>query len=189
MLCCMVPKGVRKLADRGKGLFSGRLASYCNLCSLYALFLFECDTLSATARVCPWSHSVSDLSRAVRDFKGNRLMRRLRSSVLRRYRDEGLNPDDFCFAIDDTANPKYGKGCFRVGRWRGSKGNYYGQKVLVVSMVDIKRGFAIPLSYAFIPKKESEDYRSGLELSLELLQEIIDSGFPRLHVKIGRAHV
>jgi hypothetical protein len=182
MLSCTVPTGVRKLSDRTKDLFNGRLESYCNLCAFYSLFLFGFDTLSSTVRGCPWSHSVSDLSRAVLGFNGNRFMKRLRASVLRKYKGEELNPEDFCFAVDDTDNPKYGKSIFRQGKWHGSKGPYQGQKVLVVVMVDIKRGFAIPLAYAFVPKKEDPEYRSGLELALELLEEILSSGFPKLHV-------
>jgi len=170
------------LADRYKDLTVGRLACYNNLCALIQLFLFSHDTLSETVRNTPWTHSVSDLSRAVHDFNGNRFMRRYRESILRKYKGIPMNPDDFCFAIDDTDNPKYGKNTYRNGRWRSSKGPYIGQKILVVALVDIKRGFSIPLSYAFVPKKDDPEYKSGLDLSVELLSEILVAGFPRLKV-------
>jgi hypothetical protein len=182
MLNCTVPKGIRRLADATKDLFAGRLGSYCNLCAIFALFLFNYKTMSALARGCPWSHSVSDLSRAVKDFNGNRFMRRMRSSILRKYGGKSLDAKDFCFAVDDTDNPKYGKGIYRQGKWRGSKGKYQGQKVLVIVLVDIKRRFAIPLSFAFVAKKDDPEYKSGLDLALELFEGILESKFPKLNV-------
>lgn len=181
MLNCSICGGIRKLSDRVKDIFSGRLASYSNSCAIFSFFLLGCMSLCELVRRCPWSHSVSDLSRAVEGFEGNRFMRRLRNSILRHYKG-ALNPNDFCFAIDDTDNPKYGKTVFRRGLWHGSKGKYLGQKVCVVVLVDIERGFALPLSYAFIPKKTDPDYRSGLDLGLEMFAQILAAGFPRLPV-------
>lgn len=111
MICCTVPSGVRKVADLYKSLCGGRLSSFNSFCALISLFLFDLETLSDLVRTCPWSHSVSDLSRAIDGFDANRVMRRIRSRILKRYQGK-LNKMDFCLAIDDTANPRYGKTIF-----------------------------------------------------------------------------
>ena len=182
MLSCNIPAGIRKLANRNKDLFDGRLANFTNICGLFSFYLLGCKSLSDLARRCPFTHSVSDLSRAVHNFNGPRFMRRLRASVLRRYKGRALDPKDFCFAIDDTDNPKYGKTTFRGGVWHGSKGKYQGQKVLVLVLVDINRGYAIPLDYAFVAKKGDEEYRPGWQLGLDLLESLLKEGFPALPV-------
>ena len=182
MINFRVSSGIRKLTARFKDLGQGRLLSFSNFCALFTLFLFGFDDLSKTVRGCPWTHSVSDLSRAIQGFDGNRFMRRLRKSILRKYKGQRLNPDDFCYAIDDTDNPKYGKGIFRHGRWKGSKGKYLGQKVLVIALIDIKRGIAIPLSYDIVAKKDDPDYKSGLDLGIENLKKILECGFPKIPV-------
>lgn len=182
MLSCHVPVGIRFVADRFKDLFKGRSGSYNNLCALYCLFLFGLDDLSSVARICPWSHSVSDLSRSVKCFNSNRFMRRLRSSILRKYKQRGLSPDDFCFAVDDTANPKYGKTIFRSGKWHSSGGPYQGQKILVIALIDIARGIAIPVGYAIVAKEGDPSYMPAHKLACEILKTVVSEGFPRLRV-------
>jgi hypothetical protein len=182
MLSCNIPAGIRKLADRNKDLFHGRLAAFANICGLFSFYLLGCKSLSDLVRMCPFTHFVSDLSRAVHEFDGPRFMRRLRASILRRYKGRALDPKDFCYAIDDTDNPKYGKTTFRGGVWHGSQGKYRGQKVLVLVLVDIKRGFAIPLNYAFVAKKDDEDYKPGWQLGLDLFASLLKDGFPALYV-------
>jgi hypothetical protein len=107
-------------------------------------------------------------------------MRRLRGSVLRRY--GYMDTNDFVFAVDDTDNPKYGASIHGMGSWHGSKGAYRGQKILVVALVDIRRGVAIPLSYAFATKKGNPDYCSLIDKTADLLGDCIAEGFPRLPV-------
>jgi len=183
MLNCNICCGVRKLSDCFKDTVFGRMAAFNNLCAFFTLYLLEQLSMSSLVRTCPWTFSVSDLSRAIDGFDANRFMRRHRSSVLRRYENgEMLNSTDFCYAIDDTDNPKYGKGVYRVGKWKGSKGHYVGQKILVVVMVDIVRGFAIPLHYAFVGKKGEPGYLSGIDLGVKLFEEIINANFPLLPV-------
>ena len=175
-------KEIRKWCDRSKDLFSDLGIGFKLQCALYGYFLFGANSLSDFSRLCPWSYSVSSLSRGVAKFNPNRFMRRLRASVLRRYPD--MNPDDFCYAIDDTSNPRYGKTIFRSGRFGGSGGVYNGQKVLVIVLVNIKEGFALPLAYTFIASKKSdpENYIPGHELAIDLFCDILDSGFPPLPV-------
>ncbi len=152
MLSFSINSELRKLADGYKDIFSESQVSFNNICALLSFYLLGFRSLSQLIRSCPWTHSVSDLSRSVSKFPANRFMRRYRSSVLNRYRSSGISPDDFCYVIDDTDNPKYGKTVFRQGLWHGSKGLYRGQKVLVIGLVDIKRGLCIPLGYKFAIK-------------------------------------
>ncbi len=160
---------------------TGALAAYANLCALYCFFLFECTSLCELARRCPWSRSVSDLSRAVAAFPGDRFMRRLRASILRRYKGT-LDPENFVYAVDDTSNPKYGKLIYRCSHWHDSKRPIFGQKILVIALVDARRGFALPLAYTFGVKKTDPDYKPMTELAVNLLSDIVDAGFPKLEV-------
>lgn len=182
MLSCSVPYAIRKVADQFKSVFAPGEMPYTALCAFFALSLYNCKGLSELARTCPWSPSVSELSRAIAAWNANRFIRRLRASVLRRF-DGKLNPVDFCYAIDDTANPKYGNGIYGSGRWGGSGGQYNGQKILVVALVDRKRGIAIPIHYAFARKEGLDpDYKSMPMLAVDLLQECMAGGFPPLPV-------
>ena len=180
MINIRVPQGIRKVADQIKHLFSDcpHLA-YNNICALLVLFLFDLENLSQLARNSPWTCSISELSRAVKEFTPNRFMRRLQKSILRRYNGK-INSDDFCLAIDDTDNPKYGKGIFRAGNWKSSKGKYFGQKILMIVLVDIKRGIALPLSYEFLTKKDEPDYELAFDVAIRLLQELFESGIPKM---------
>lgn len=176
MVNIRVSQGIRKLADSFKDLFDDK---YNNLCALFTLFLFDFINLSTLCRSCPWTHSISELSREVQGFNGNRFMRRLQKSILRRYGGK-INREDFCYAIDDTDNPKYGKFIYRNGKWRGSKGTYFGQKILVIALIDMKRGIAIPLAYDFVIKKEDPEYKSTFKLAISLLDQLFKNGFPKL---------
>jgi len=180
MLCCNVPAGIRKVADRFKSVFEGSSASYSALTALFCLHLYGCKGLSDLVRLFPGSPSVSALSRAVRAFNGNRFMRRMNHRTLRHFAGK-LNADDFCYAVDDTDNPKYGD-LYRCGNWHGSKGPYHGRKVLVLALVDRKRGVAIPIQYEFARKKGEPDYKSMVDLAIELLDDCIHAGFPKLPV-------
>lgn len=181
MVSCTVPPGIRKVADRFKTLFEGSALRYSSLCALLALYLLGKGGLSELARTCPWAPSVSTLSRAVADFDGSRFMRRLRVSILRRYKDR-LESGEFAFAVDDTDNPKYGREIFGIGRWAGSKGRYIGQKVLVVALVDIRRGVALPLAFGFARKKADPTYVSLIDQAAALLGDCLADGFPPLPV-------
>ena len=181
MLCCHTPAGIRRLADRFKDLFDGRSANYSNLCALLCYFLLGLEGLSSLARHCPWSHSVSDLSRSVRCFESTRFMRRMRASILRRYKGSFI-PGDFHYAVDDTANPKYGKSGYRCGSWHSSSGLYHGQKILVVALVDVKRGFALPLGYVIVAKENSPSYKPAHKLACDILGQVLFEGYPHLPV-------
>lgn len=181
MLSFSVTAGVRTIADRYKSLFKDSATSYASLCALLSLALYNCKGLSELARQCPWTPSVSELSRAIDGWNANRFMRRLRANVLRRWGGR-LNPADFCYAVDDTANPKFGKGIYRRGAWHSSGGAYVGQKILVIVLVERKSGVAIPIHYAFGIKKTEAGYKSMPTLAVECLAECLACGFPPLPV-------
>lgn len=96
--------------------------------------------------------------------------------VIKKYPD--LNPEDFCLAIDDTDNPKFGSGVFRVGDWHSSKGHYYGQRVVILVLVDIKRKIASPLSYRIAAKEGQAGFATAKDLAMEMLSEIKNEKFP-----------
>ena len=144
-------------------------------------FMFGCNSLCELARNCPWSHSVSDLSRSIQRFDSSRFMRRLRASILRHYGGK-ISAEDFCFAVDDTANPKYGKKIFRCGSWHSSGGLYFGQKILVLVLVDIKRSIALPLAYIVLPKKGDPAHKTAPKLAIDLLRFALAEGYPQLSV-------
>lgn len=172
------PLPIRRLVDRYKDLAQ---ANYNDMCALMTYFLFGCESMSELGRVFPVSRSVSSLSRALDKIPTNRLMRRMRASIIRKYGSQ-FSEADFVWAIDDTANPKYGKGGHRCGVWGGSGGLWHGQKVVVLALVNINDGFAIPVSYRIAPKKDDKNYRSGIEIAADLLAEVRKEGLPELPV-------
>ena len=78
-------------------------------------------------------------------------MRRLRASILKKLQKD-LNANDYCYAIDDTINPKYGKHVFGNGYWgKSNKTTVQGQKIMVLVLVNKKTGYALPIHYFFLP--------------------------------------
>lgn len=183
MINISVMSPIRKVYDQNKDLFAQRGLNYNSATSFLSMPVLGCETLSDLVRHCPWSYSVSTLSRSVKKFEPNRFMRRMQKRILKRYKDcDNLDPADFCFAIDDTANPKYGDGIFRRYPFHSSSGPYHGQKVLVVVLVDMKRGFAIPLAYAFLTSTKEPDHIKAPDVALGLLKDLLAAGFPKLPV-------
>jgi hypothetical protein len=181
MLICKLPDGIRKVSDQYKSLWAALDIGFANTTALFVYFLFGCSSLSQLARMHVQSPSVSELSNAVKNFPGTRFMRRCRSSILRKYGDS-LNPDDFVIAIDDTDNPRYGKKIYGCGNWVAKHSSYHGQKILLLALVDIRRRIAIPLSYSFLLNKEHPDHKNSLDMALELVDQCLVEGFPKLPV-------
>jgi hypothetical protein len=180
MLSCNVDSGIRKVADRYKSVFEGELG-YAELCAFLSMSLYGCKGLSELVRYCPWTSSVSELSRAIDGWNTNRFMRRLRASVLNRLNKDG-NMENWCYAIDDTANPKYGKGIFGVGHWHNAAGPFFGQKILVIALINMRSGVALPIHFAFARKDDDPQYKSLPLLAADLMEECVAVGFPRLPV-------
>jgi hypothetical protein len=181
MLICKLPEGIRKVSDCYKAIYAAEGVGFANMTALFTYFLFSSTSLCELARMHVNSPSVSELSRAIQSFPGNRFMRRCRSSILNKY-DGELNVDDFVLAIDDTDNPKYGKSIYGCGNWVAKHSAYFGQKVLVISLVDMRRAIAIPLNYAFLVNKGHPDHENAIKKVIGLLDIQITEKWPKLNV-------
>lgn len=179
MVCLNLPKAVRVVIDRVKDL--EKKISHATWCSLLCFFLFNCKSLSDVARRLPFSMSVSTMAYAAKIFPFNRFRRRLMASVLRKY-GGNLDPENFVFIIDDTDNPKWGKFSFSCGRWKGSKGHYTGQKVMVLALVDLTTHVGIPIAYEILPKRLSKADPSAIDYVPELIKSALNAGYPKLTV-------
>lgn len=180
MLIFFVPSSVRKVYFLFKDLFAEQKFSYLSSCSLLVFFLSGCRTFSDFVRSCPWSPSVSSLSRYAEAFEPNRFMRRNRNRILKKLASCGHS--DFCFAVDDTANPKFGSGVFASAHHGSSSGLYFGQKILVLVVVDLRTRKSYPVSYAFLSGKKDLNHISAPERAVKLIADAIGDGFPPLPV-------
>lgn len=178
----IIPPYARILAGRFKGLCVGLVpgAYFVGLQMLFTFFIGEYDSVADMLRRTSWTLSESHFLSMIDHFPANRFMRRLRRSVLSHYKGH-FDPKNFVFAIDDTDNPKYAN-LASVSNWRGSKGKYYGQKVLVLALVDESANFAIPLGFKFCLPKNNANHVKAPKLAAELLAEVLDFGFPKLPV-------
>jgi hypothetical protein len=181
MISFNIPSPIRKMYDQYKDLFNECGLNYTSATNLISLFAFGFKTLSDFVRGFPGSYSVSSLSRNVQEFRPNRFIRRMQKSILRKYKGE-FNCNDFVFAIDDTANPKYGDRIFRNFKFHSSSGHYHGQKILALVLVDIKRNISIPISYAFLTGKKDSHHVPAPSVALRLLKEALTIGFPHFPV-------
>jgi hypothetical protein len=102
-------------------------------------------------------------------------MKRNRGRILKKLHERGHG--DFCFAVDDTANPKYGSSVFGSAKFHSSGGPFFGQKVLVLVIVDLKTRQALPISYVFLTGKTDPNHIPGHHRALDLIEEAIHDGF------------
>jgi len=184
MISINVPNEIRKVADRYKDVFFDGSKNYNCICVLLCLHLFGLKSLSSAARELGWSQSVSSIQNNVQKFSANRFMRRLRSSILNKLKNE-INDEDFCYAIDDTSNIKSGKKIFGIGSWGSSNKNIYrGQKIFILSLINKRKGYALPLHYFICEKIDGKVIQSGHELTIKLLKDIFYEGYPILHIAL-----
>lgn len=181
MLSFTVPSSIRKVYDQNKDLFIQCGFNYKISCTFLILFIQGQKYLSALARCCPWVPSVSTLSNHICEFKPNRFIRRLQSKILNKYKGK-IDSENFCYAIDDTANPKYGKNSYRSYPFHSSSGPFTGQKILVIALVDIKSGFALPLTYSFLTSKKNKDHIKAQDIAIKLMRDVLGAGYPKLPV-------
>ena len=175
-----VPLAIRQVYFLFKDCFKEGGYGWLQSCSLLVFFLLDCSNLSTFVRCCPWSPSVSSLSRMAENFKPNRFMRRNQRRILKKLHKRGQ--ENFCFALDDTANPKYGSKVFGSAPFHSSSGSYFGQKILVLVVVDMKLHQAYPVSYVFLTGKNDPDHVPANQRALELLKEALKFGFPQMPV-------
>lgn len=177
MMSIVVPPQIRKIADRFK---STQDIGFGSLCALFALHLFGCRSLSEAARNLSWSPSVSSLQRAVSKFSGNRFMRRMRKSILNRLALD-LDPSNFCFAIDDVPVEHFGKNIHRIGSWKCHGGGLMrGQRILVLALIDRRRGVALPLAFEVLTNTKVPDHRKATDIAVDLVKQILCENFPQL---------
>ena len=173
MIAVNIPPQVRFVSDRVKNLCED--VSYRALCSLVAYFLLGKPSLSQLVWDCPFTMSCSSLGRAVKIFPPNRLMRRIKASLLRKIEKTKVDKDRYVFVIDDTDNPRYGDGFIGSGKWGCSKGVYQGQKIVCLVVTDTKTRKSYPVGYRFAIKDSDS---SALDLAVELVKEAISAGLP-----------
>ena len=184
MISITVPSEIRKVADRYKDVFFEGSKNYNNICALFCMHLFGLKSLSATARELGWSKSVSTMQNGVQRFSSNRFMRRLRFNILNKIKKD-INEEDYCYAIDDTSNIKTGKKIHGIGNWGTSNNHIYtGQKIFVLTLINKRKGYALPIHYFFCEKVDGKVLFSGHELTVQLLKEIFDEGYPILPVAL-----
>ena len=176
MLIFFVPPSVREVYFLFKDLFTEQGFSYLPACSLLVFFLSGNTSFSDFVRSCPWSPSVSSLCRYAKAFEPNRFMRRNRKRILKKMAACGHS--DFCFAVDDTANPKFGSGVFASAPHGSSSGLYFGQKILILVVVDLRTRHAYPISYIFLSGKKDPNHIPAPERAIGLIADAIGDGFP-----------
>jgi hypothetical protein len=179
MLIFFLPNAIREVYFIFKDIFNTEGYGYLNACCLLLFFLTGSNFLSDFVRLCPFSPSVSTLSRLAASFKPNRFMRRNQSRVLKKLNERGHG--DFCFAVDDTANPKFGS-VFGSAAFHSSAGSYFGQKIMVLVIVDLKTHQALPIDYIFLTSKKDPNHIPGPQRAVDLIKGAIASGFPPLPV-------
>ena len=112
-------------------------------------------------------------------------MKRLRSKILAYILKilKVKNLCDFCIAIDDTPIEKFSKDLPGFGRWAtSSHDGYSGHKVLVVTLVNKKEGFAIPLFYKILKKQEEDGYENYTTIILNVLNTLEKEKFPKFEI-------
>ncbi|MBF0367286.1 MAG: hypothetical protein HQK50_17040 [Oligoflexia bacterium] len=62
----------RTLSDRFKDISLMLEIDYNSLCCFFTMYLYNCPSLCGVVRAVPDAASVSSLSRAVQEFKGNK---------------------------------------------------------------------------------------------------------------------
>lgn len=171
-----LPNQIREVYYIFKDIFDDLGIPYTHACALLLMHFLGITKFCELARTCPWSGSVSTLAKYSGFFNSNRFMKRNLKRVLDTISQSGHC--EYCFAIDDTANPKYGSACFRSNSFGSSGGKYFGQKILVLALIDMRTRRAFPLQYAFLTGKKDPDHLPANVVAIELLHHIIDYGYP-----------
>lgn len=182
MLMLQCPELVRSIADRYKDIVAPTGISYPLLCAYVAMTCYGLTSLCDLVRFAPWTASVSSLSRPLEDFDKqtlNRAMRRVSWSVLKRVR---RSPDEWIFVVDTTKNLKRIEGLSGRSLWGDSNNVIFeGQNLLVVAAVNKRTGQAIPVAWApCIKPSESSEGKTASALTLEILDALVEQGWPKL---------
>ena len=190
------PKLVRDFCDGFKDLLPSK-GSYQSFVALVSGAAFGVANMSDIARFFMFSPSVSQMS----DFLGSKelskqLNRRHRLRVKALLKKVKTNPERYQFAIDDTLVPHSGKDMWGVYSWFDHTNKSYvrGHKILVLGVVDKVRNVLIPVSWEILHRDLSEattetkeetsesTHMTGWQVALKLLDQALESGFPKLPV-------
>jgi hypothetical protein len=134
-----------------------------------------------------FSPAVSSLSRFYQETGiSQKLNRRHRRRLLRLLPKVLSNPGRYLWVIDDTLIEHEGDNIWGCYWWwdHGKEAYIWGHKLLMVGLVDRKRRVMIPVIWQVLhqEKSEIEMHRKGWEVALDLLDEAVDFGFPKLTV-------
>jgi len=181
-----MPKLVREVLDGYKDVISNNtFPSWRGYGALISGFVFSQPSLSDMVRDFAWSPSVSTLQRASAGFNSKKFMKRLRTKILKyllKFIKDGTL-SDLCMSIDDTPIEKFSENLTGFGNWATSSKNVFsGHKVLVVTLVNKKEGFAIPLFYSVLKKQEEYGYENYTTIILNALNTLAKEGFPKLEI-------
>jgi hypothetical protein len=178
-----VPKVVRRIADCYKDIATNEGIPYSVLCAYIAMNLFGNSSISSICRYAPWTYSCSSISEHLSKLSNlvrDRIMRRLRSRILKRIKQD---PTQWIFVVDTTKKPTRIKSLNHIGSWRESSHNsFYGVNLLVVTVVNIRTGVTLPLDVLPCEKSKPglEKQSTAWELILKSLDKLVDEGFPKL---------
>jgi len=176
MIATTIPSEARIIADNIRDIAPE--LGHKILSSIISLFLLGKESLCQGVREMSFCPSVSTLSRSMRKISSTRLVRRMRSAVLKKMK--GTDPKDWIFAIDDTSNPKYSKGLYRSDYWGSSAGVYMGQKIIVLVVINIKTKKCYPVGYGILPKRFSKHAPTAHWHAVRIVGEVLAAGFPPL---------
>lgn len=181
------PGVVRDVADDFSDLLEGHYQAFVAiLCGAF----FGISSLSNINRYFAFSNSVSSMSRFLNDDGSlwQKMNRRHRRRLLRLMPKIQSNPERYMWAIDDTLMPRSGRDIWGCYLWHdhNTKGFVWGQKLLVLGVVDRKRKILIPVYWEMLHREDKKDttqiHEKGWEVALKLLNLSVESGFPKLLV-------
>lgn len=181
------PSVVRDTADDFSDLFPKHYRSFVSiLCGAF----FGISCLSNILRYFGFSDSVSSMSRFLNDEGSlwEKLNRRHRRRLLRLLPKIQIDPDRYMWAIDDTLIKRSGRSIWACDWWHDHTTNstVWGQKLLVLGIVDRKRKILIPVYWEMLHREDKKDksksHEKGWEVALKLLNLSTEAGFPKLLV-------
>ena len=175
-----LPEVARKAANSYAHLFRETALSFSPLSCLFGMALFGIESLCDGARCFPRSPCVSVLSKAVQCFVAEPFTRRMRKMIFENYNTPEKQAN-LRLVVDDTPNKKSGKKNYAVGRRvESKKKHYFGQKIMVIALVDVSKWVTYPLCYAFCLPKCAAGYRKDHEVALDLIKEYLSEEWPKL---------
>jgi len=179
------PSMIRNFADFFKDIFTTN--EYRSFISLLCGSIFGIAGCSNIFRFMMFSPSVSSLTNLLNSELYLKLNRRHRRRIIAILNKTALDPDRYCYAIDDTFLEHYGKHIWGTYWWNDhGKKSIFGHKLLVIGLVDRRHKVLIPLIWEILHREDKNDdtisYEKGWEVAFRLLQELSNFGFKKFPV-------